>query len=311
MLSRQCRAVQSVQNSYQQTCQKRCTRMRCSGRGLLVEADKSCICRDGWHGSDCQLIKCLNNGVPNAANRWCHCPMAYTGQFCEKQACQLGSRSNANATGCICPDDIHYSGRHCEFLLCENRGAPVGPECVCTVWHSGAFCQEQSTGYYLSIGVGIFVCIIVAAALLKRIFCGLLCRWGNNRKDRNQGGVDYENLSIEVPNNNSTTMTTNLTTNSCSNKMATVMANNIGEKDRCGGNDDAIDFFDDVDNDNVVKDNAYRKPSVTVYDNGTVKFAATNSNGNLLKNGGDGGGGGANMTVNPPVLKSSIKSVRK
>ncbi|KAL1240700.1 Protein irg-7 [Trichinella spiralis] len=56
--------------------------------------------------------------------------------------CVNGGIKRPNET-CVCPDAKHYTGRHCETLMCENGGiANEFGSCNCSsAWYTGQFCN--------------------------------------------------------------------------------------------------------------------------------------------------------------------------
>lgn len=162
--------------------------LNCSERGSWIHELQSCNCTYGWSGDHCDDIICFNDGTPNAERRWCNCPLIFTGQFCDKVACDLGSRPYENFTRCQCPDDYHYSGDLCDVLFCENGGAAVGPECVCTVWYSAPYCHDRSIGYYACIVFAVVVCLLFAAMITRNIIFMMMRRRMRKMEQENTNG---------------------------------------------------------------------------------------------------------------------------
>lgn len=161
----------------------------CSERGIWIQERQTCNCSYGWYGENCQHILCFNNGTANVESRWCHCPLIFTGQFCDKIACDLGSQPNDNFTRCTCPDDYHYSGELCDVLSCENGGAAVGPECVCSVWYSSPYCHDRSVGYYACIVLAVVACLFFFGMIVKNILCMIIRQRMRSKEQNNNGST--------------------------------------------------------------------------------------------------------------------------
>lgn len=104
----------------------------CSGNGKCV--DKSCQCKDGFHGEYCSKKhcpkdcsgrgKCGDNGV-------CKCNVGFSGKACDEQYCMPLNCSghgicNAEKMKCVCDktEAFGYAGKGCETL----QGPPTDAE---------------------------------------------------------------------------------------------------------------------------------------------------------------------------------------
>ncbi|KAI5720860.1 hypothetical protein M8J77_012616 [Diaphorina citri] len=132
-------------------------RSACHNNGVWINA--SCVCKEGYHGSRCELhLACYNYCVRGTCEvdvsgvATCSCPLQFSGPRCEVDMCagrcQNGGTCipiDVNQTHCECPSG--YFGNHCEgseflcraYCLLKNDvdrfALPETSSCRCEKYH--------------------------------------------------------------------------------------------------------------------------------------------------------------------------------
>ncbi|KFP32651.1 Tenascin-R [Colius striatus] len=114
---------------------------QCSGHGNFSLESCSCVCMEGWAGSNCSEPRCPRG----CSSRGCICEEGFTGEDCSQLRCPRdcsGKGHCANGT-CICQEG--YAGEDCGWLHCPNacsgRGVCQDGLCICEEGYEGQDCS--------------------------------------------------------------------------------------------------------------------------------------------------------------------------
>ncbi|KFQ12566.1 Tenascin-R, partial [Leptosomus discolor] len=136
----------------------RCPR-GCSSRGVCLEGQ--CICDNDYGGEDCSQLRCPagcgSHGL--CVDGECICEEGFTGEDCSQLRCPhdcSGKGHCANGT-CICQEG--YAGEDCGWLHCPNacsgRGVCRDGLCICEEGYEGQDCSAVAPPENLRVtGIG-------------------------------------------------------------------------------------------------------------------------------------------------------------
>ncbi|NXW83013.1 TENR protein, partial [Alopecoenas beccarii] len=119
---------------------------QCSGHGNFSLESCSCICMEGWAGSNCSEPRCprgcSSRGV--CLEGQCICDNDYGGEDCSQLRCPAGCGSHGLCVDgeCICEEG--FAGEDCSQLRCprdcSGKGQCVNGTCVCQEGYAGEDC---------------------------------------------------------------------------------------------------------------------------------------------------------------------------
>ncbi|NXG78683.1 TENR protein, partial [Baryphthengus martii] len=119
---------------------------QCSGHGNFSLESCSCVCMEGWAGSNCSEPSCprgcSSRGV--CLEGQCICDNDYGGDDCSQLRCPAGCGSRGLCVDgeCICEEG--FTGEDCSQLRCprdcSGKGHCVNGTCVCQEGYAGEDC---------------------------------------------------------------------------------------------------------------------------------------------------------------------------
>ncbi|NXP51888.1 TENR protein, partial [Heliornis fulica] len=120
---------------------------QCSGHGNFSLESCSCVCMEGWAGSNCSEPRCprgcSSRGV--CLEGQCICDNDYGGEDCSQLRCPAGCGSRGLCVDgeCICEEG--FTGEDCSQLRCPHdcsrRGDCVNGTCICQEGYAGEDCR--------------------------------------------------------------------------------------------------------------------------------------------------------------------------
>uniref|UniRef100_A0A8C0VG04 Tenascin-R n=1 Tax=Cyanistes caeruleus TaxID=156563 RepID=A0A8C0VG04_CYACU len=124
---------------------------QCSGHGNFSLESCSCVCMEGWAGSNCSEPRCprgcSSRGV--CLEGQCICDNDYGGEDCSQLRCPAGCGSRGLCVDGECVCEEGFTGEDCSQLLhcpnaCSGRGLCRDGLCVCEEGFDGQDCSEVS-----------------------------------------------------------------------------------------------------------------------------------------------------------------------
>uniref|UniRef100_A0A8C8AFG4 Tenascin-R n=1 Tax=Otus sunia TaxID=257818 RepID=A0A8C8AFG4_9STRI len=119
---------------------------QCSGHGNFSLESCSCVCMEGWAGSNCSEPRCprgcSSRGI--CLEGQCICDNDYGGEDCSQLRCPAGCGSRGLCVDgeCICEEG--FTGEDCSQLRCprdcSGKGHCVNGTCVCQEGYAGEDC---------------------------------------------------------------------------------------------------------------------------------------------------------------------------
>ncbi|NXO04432.1 TENR protein, partial [Rhinopomastus cyanomelas] len=119
---------------------------QCSGHGNFSLESCSCVCMEGWAGSNCSEPRCprgcSSRGI--CMEGQCICDNDYGGEDCSQLRCPAGCGSRGLCVDgeCICEEG--FTGDDCSQLRCPHdcsgKGQCVNGTCVCHEGYAGEDC---------------------------------------------------------------------------------------------------------------------------------------------------------------------------
>lgn len=123
---------------------------QCSGHGNFSLESCSCVCMEGWAGSNCSEPRCprgcSSRGV--CLEGQCICDSDYGGEDCSQLRCprDCSGRGHCVNGTCVCQEG--YAGEDCARLhcpsACSGRGLCRDGLCVCERGYEGQDCSAVS-----------------------------------------------------------------------------------------------------------------------------------------------------------------------
>ncbi|NWI04242.1 TENR protein, partial [Tichodroma muraria] len=123
---------------------------QCSGHGNFSLESCSCVCMEGWAGSNCSEPRCprgcSSRGV--CLEGQCICDNDYGGEDCSQLRCprDCSARGHCVNGTCVCQEG--FAGEDCARLHCPNacsgRGLCQDGLCVCEEGYDGQDCSAVS-----------------------------------------------------------------------------------------------------------------------------------------------------------------------
>ncbi|NXJ73698.1 TENR protein, partial [Trogon melanurus] len=119
---------------------------QCSGHGNFSLESCSCICMEGWAGSNCSEPRCprgcSSRGV--CLEGQCICDNDYGGEDCSQLRCPAGCGSRGLCVDGECVCEEGFTGEDCSQLRCprdcSGKGDCVNGTCVCQEGYAGEDC---------------------------------------------------------------------------------------------------------------------------------------------------------------------------
>ncbi|NXP34654.1 TENR protein, partial [Leiothrix lutea] len=119
---------------------------QCSGHGNFSLESCSCVCMEGWAGSNCSEPRCprgcSSRGV--CLEGQCICDNDYGGEDCSQLRCPAGCGSRGLCVDGECVCEEGFTGEDCSQLRCprdcSGRGHCVNGTCVCQEGFAGEDC---------------------------------------------------------------------------------------------------------------------------------------------------------------------------
>ncbi|XP_074763086.1 tenascin-R isoform X2 [Athene noctua] len=119
---------------------------QCSGHGNFSLESCSCVCMEGWAGSNCSEPRCprgcSSRGI--CLEGQCICDNDYGGEDCSQLRCPAGCGSRGLCVDgeCICEEG--FTGEDCSQLRCprdcSGKGHCINGTCVCQEGYAGEDC---------------------------------------------------------------------------------------------------------------------------------------------------------------------------
>uniref|UniRef100_A0A8C3EJ27 Tenascin-R n=1 Tax=Corvus moneduloides TaxID=1196302 RepID=A0A8C3EJ27_CORMO len=121
---------------------------QCSGHGNFSLESCSCVCMEGWAGSNCSEPRCprgcSSRGV--CLEGQCICDSDYGGEDCSQLRCPAGCGSRGLCVDGECVCEEGFTGEDCSQLRCprdcSGRGRCVNGTCVCQEGYAGEDCAR-------------------------------------------------------------------------------------------------------------------------------------------------------------------------
>ncbi|XP_032923359.1 tenascin-R isoform X2 [Catharus ustulatus] len=121
---------------------------QCSGHGNFSLESCSCVCMEGWAGSNCSEPRCprgcSSRGV--CLEGQCVCDNDYGGEDCSQLRCPAGCGSRGLCVDGECVCEEGFTGEDCSQLRCprdcSGRGYCVNGTCVCQEGFAGEDCAR-------------------------------------------------------------------------------------------------------------------------------------------------------------------------
>uniref|UniRef100_U3K150 Tenascin-R n=1 Tax=Ficedula albicollis TaxID=59894 RepID=U3K150_FICAL len=121
---------------------------QCSGHGNFSLESCSCVCMEGWAGSNCSEPRCprgcSSRGV--CLEGQCICDSDYGGEDCSQLRCPAGCGSRGLCVDGECVCEEGFTGEDCSQLRCprdcSGRGRCVNGTCVCQEGFAGEDCAR-------------------------------------------------------------------------------------------------------------------------------------------------------------------------
>ncbi|XP_071292001.1 tenascin-R isoform X2 [Agelaius tricolor] len=122
---------------------------QCSGHGNFSLESCSCVCTEGWAGSNCSEPLCpggcSSRGV--CLEGQCICDSDYGGEDCSQPRCPAGCGSRGLCVDGECVCEEGFTGDDCSELRCprdcSGRGRCVNGTCECQEGFGGPDCGRQ------------------------------------------------------------------------------------------------------------------------------------------------------------------------
>uniref|UniRef100_A0A8C5JJV1 Tenascin-R n=1 Tax=Junco hyemalis TaxID=40217 RepID=A0A8C5JJV1_JUNHY len=122
---------------------------QCSGHGNFSLESCSCVCMEGWAGSNCSEPLCpggcSSRGV--CLDGQCICDSDYGGEDCSQPRCPAGCGSRGLCVDGECVCEEGFTGDDCSELRCprdcSGRGRCVNGTCECHEGFAGHDCGRQ------------------------------------------------------------------------------------------------------------------------------------------------------------------------
>uniref|UniRef100_A0A8U8AY12 Janusin n=1 Tax=Geospiza parvula TaxID=87175 RepID=A0A8U8AY12_GEOPR len=122
---------------------------QCSGHGNFSLESCSCVCMEGWAGSNCSEPLCpggcSSRGV--CLEGQCVCDSDYGGEDCSQPRCPAGCGSRGLCVDGECVCEEGFTGDDCSELRCprdcSGRGRCVNGTCECQEGFAGPDCGRQ------------------------------------------------------------------------------------------------------------------------------------------------------------------------
>ncbi|NWH63004.1 TENR protein, partial [Geococcyx californianus] len=119
---------------------------QCSGHGNFSLETCSCVCMEGWAGSNCSEPLCprgcSSRGV--CLEGQCICDNDYGGEDCSQLRCPTGCGSRGLCVDGECVCEEGFTGEDCSQLRCPHdcsgKGLCVNGTCVCQEGYAGEDC---------------------------------------------------------------------------------------------------------------------------------------------------------------------------
>ncbi|XP_064283799.1 tenascin-R isoform X2 [Passer domesticus] len=121
---------------------------QCSGHGNFSLESCSCVCMEGWAGSNCSEPRCpggcSSRGV--CLEGQCICDSDYGGEDCSQLRCPAGCGSRGLCVDGECVCEEGFAGEDCSQLRCpgdcSGRGRCENGTCVCQEGFAGEDCAQ-------------------------------------------------------------------------------------------------------------------------------------------------------------------------
>nr|XP_030135414.3 tenascin-R isoform X2 [Taeniopygia guttata] len=121
---------------------------QCSGHGNFSLESCSCVCMEGWAGSNCSEPRCpggcSSRGV--CLEGQCICDSDYGGEDCSQLRCPAGCGSRGLCVDGECVCEEGFTGEDCSQLRCprdcSGRGRCVNGTCECPEGFGGEDCAR-------------------------------------------------------------------------------------------------------------------------------------------------------------------------
>ncbi|NXT64563.1 TENR protein, partial [Chaetops frenatus] len=121
---------------------------QCSGHGNFSLESCSCVCMEGWAGSNCSEPRCprgcSSRGV--CLEGQCICDNDYGGEDCSQLRCPAGCGSRGLCVDGECVCEEGFTGEDCSELRCprdcSGRGRCVNGSCECQEGFAGEDCAR-------------------------------------------------------------------------------------------------------------------------------------------------------------------------
>ncbi|XP_074454098.1 tenascin-R isoform X3 [Larus michahellis] len=120
--------------------------LQCSGHGNFSLESCSCVCMEGWAGSNCSEPHCpqgcSSRGV--CLEGQCICDNDYGGEDCSQLRCPSGCGSHGLCVDGECVCEEGFAGEDCSHLRCprdcSGKGHCVNGTCICWEGYTGEDC---------------------------------------------------------------------------------------------------------------------------------------------------------------------------
>ncbi|NXW36366.1 TENR protein, partial [Phaetusa simplex] len=120
--------------------------LQCSGHGNFSLESCSCVCMEGWAGSNCSEPHCpqgcSSRGV--CLEGQCICDNDYGGEDCSQLRCPSGCGSHGLCVDGECVCEEGFAGEDCSQLRCprdcSGKGHCVNGTCICWEGYTGEDC---------------------------------------------------------------------------------------------------------------------------------------------------------------------------
>ncbi|XP_054690086.1 tenascin-R isoform X1 [Grus americana] len=120
---------------------------QCSGHGNFSLESCSCVCMEGWAGSNCSEPRCprgcSSRGV--CLEGQCICDNDYGGEDCSQLRCPAGCGSRGLCVDGECVCEEGFAGEDCSQLRCPHdcsgKGHCVNGTCICQEGYAGEDCR--------------------------------------------------------------------------------------------------------------------------------------------------------------------------
>ncbi|KAF1666360.1 Tenascin-R, partial [Aptenodytes patagonicus] len=119
---------------------------QCSGHGNFSLESCSCVCMEGWAGSNCSEPRCprdcSSRGV--CLDGQCICDNDYGGEDCSQLRCPTGCGSHGLCVDGECVCEEGFTGEDCSQLRCprdcSGKGHCANGTCICQEGYAGEDC---------------------------------------------------------------------------------------------------------------------------------------------------------------------------